>query len=154
VEVARAVNDNAFFRPAGPDIVYDAIDDGIVIVNLAAGAYFTLEGVARETWELLVAGRSYAEIVAVLATRYEGEPRQIHESVAGFLDRLSAESLIVAGVGTPPEPSGPPDRTEKRPFVAPVLVAYTDLEDLLTLDPIHEVDDNGWPHSKSEKSPR
>jgi hypothetical protein len=29
----------------------------------------------------------------------------------------------------------------------PVLNKYTDMQDLLLLDPIHEVDERGWPNS-------
>ncbi len=148
------MNGNALFRLAGPDIVHDAIDDGIVVVNLTAGAYFTLDGVAREIWELLASGRSRGEITAELAHRYDGQPQQILDGVESFLGRLSEEGLIVAaGEGPPPEPSSVLERTDRKPFAAPVLVKYTDLEDLLTLDPIHEVDDSGWPHVKSPKSP-
>ncbi len=30
-------------------------------------------------------------------------------------------------------------------FEAPVLESYSDMQDLLLLDPIHDVDDAGWP---------
>jgi len=40
---------------------------------------------------------------------------------------------------TPP-PAGRP------PFVKPILQKYTDMADLLLLDPIHEVGEQGWPH--------
>jgi hypothetical protein len=33
----------------------------------------------------------------------------------------------------------------KKPFTDPVIEIYTDLQDLLLLDPIHDVDDRGWP---------
>ncbi len=147
------MNGNALFRLAGPDIVHDVIDDGIVVVNLSAGAYFTLDGVAREIWDLLASGRSQGEITADLGTRYDARPEEIVDGVESFLGRLSEEGLIVgAGEGPLSEPSGLLGRTDKRPFAAPVLVKYTDLEDLLTLDPIHEVDDSGWPHVKAPKT--
>ena len=31
-------------------------------------------------------------------------------------------------------------------FEAPVLEKYTDMQTLLLVDPVHEVDDRGWPH--------
>ena len=34
------------------------------------------------------------------------------------------------------------------PFVNPTLTKFTDMQDLLLLDPIHEVDEMGWPHPK------
>jgi hypothetical protein len=38
----------------------------------------------------------------------------------------------------------------KSPFEMPKLSKYTDMEDLLALDPIHEVDEMGWPNAKLE----
>ena len=148
------MNENALFRLASPDIVCDVIDDGVVIVDLAKGAYFTLDGVAREIWDLLASGRSRAEITADLTRRYDAKPQQILDGVENFLGRLSEEGLVVAaGEGRPLDALKAAERAAETPFAAPVLVKYTDLEDLLTLDPIHEVDDSGWPHVKSPKSP-
>ncbi len=41
------------------------------------------------------------------------------------------------------ESYSPPAKTA---FVTPELTRYTDIEDMLILDPIHEVDASGWPH--------
>jgi hypothetical protein len=34
---------------------------------------------------------------------------------------------------------------QSRQFVPPVLERYDDMEDLLLLDPVHDVDAQGWP---------
>ena len=41
---------------------------------------------------------------------------------------------------------------EKLPFEAPVLYTYTDMAELLLLDPIHDVDETGWPKPASEEN--
>ena len=43
--------------------------------------------------------------------------------------------------------------TEKPSFEAPILHKYTDMQDLLLLDPIHEVDEAGWPVARPAVSP-
>ena len=35
------------------------------------------------------------------------------------------------------------------PFVPPTLEKYTDMQDLVLLDPVHEVDERGWPHAQA-----
>jgi hypothetical protein len=47
----------------------------------------------------------------------------------------------------PPGPAAPDDPApaERATFIAPVLAVYTDMQDLLLLDPIHDVDEIGWP---------
>lgn len=148
------MNLETVFQLAGPDVVHDAIDDGIVIVNLAAGSYFTLDGTAREIWQLIEAGRPLAAINTELAQRFDGEPPQIADGTERFIDRLLEEGLIVAAAG-PASPGQPvaAGAVERVPFVPPALIKYTDLEDLLTLDPIHEVGDSGWPHLKAPGDP-
>jgi hypothetical protein len=32
------------------------------------------------------------------------------------------------------------------PYISPVFYVYTDMKDLLLVDPIHEVDVSGWTH--------
>jgi hypothetical protein len=49
----------------------------------------------------------------------------------------------------PPSPE-PVPQTEKKHFVAPCLHKYTDMQELLLIDPIHDVDDYGWPIIKKE----
>ena len=56
-----------------------------------------------------------------------------------FLDWLESDGYRKA-VGTS-------SKTEKLGFEAPILQKYTDMQDLLLLDPIHEVDEAGWPHA-------
>jgi len=35
---------------------------------------------------------------------------------------------------------------ERPPFTKPELHKFTDMQDLLLFDPIHEVDESGWPN--------
>jgi hypothetical protein len=37
---------------------------------------------------------------------------------------------------------------DRRPFAPPIFERYDDMRDLLTLDPIHEVSEEGWPHTR------
>ena len=65
---------------------------------------------------------------------------------------LQAEQLIVADEATSVNGdmftmSEAADGRSRLPFAAPVLHKYTDMEDLLLLDPIHDVDESGWPNT-------
>jgi hypothetical protein len=56
---------------------------------------------------------------------------------------MADESGAVEGVAGADVPGD--DVQGELPFVAPVLDKYTDMQELLLLDPIHEVDASGWP---------
>jgi hypothetical protein len=47
----------------------------------------------------------------------------------------------------------PPVAQAKRPFVIPSLQAYRDMQDMLSLDPIHDVEAAGWPVPKMDDDP-
>ena len=49
-------------------------------------------------------------------------------------------------------PDGPSDGL-RAPFVAPELKRYADMQDLLLLDPVHDVDEKGWPNALAAPLP-
>ncbi len=83
-----------------------------------------------------------------------GGPREIEPVVADLLDELRQEGILspdpdaVDGdgraTGLPPE-TPPRAGTPKPAFRRPVLEKFADMKDILQLDPIHEVDQLGWP---------
>lgn len=70
-----------------------------------------------------------------------------------FVSKLIDEQLILAANGEQPAASSKGNEQPSPspvPFEPPVLEKYTDMQDLLLLDPIHEVDDTGWPKRKNQ----
>jgi hypothetical protein len=71
--------------------------------------------------------------------------------VSAFIDQLVAEALVDAE----PAPEAGDDMTAAsaaapQEFVEPLLQKYTDMEEMLLLDPIHEVDEHGWPSARKD----
>ena len=63
------------------------------------------------------------------------------------MDELLAEGLIVHHELGERAPADVPRSALE--FAPPRLEKYSDLEDLLVLDPIHDVDEAGWPIAKA-----
>jgi len=62
-----------------------------------------------------------------------------------------AESLLVPLASAPsPASTRKPSLLADAPFVLPVLERYTDMQELLLIDPIHDVDETGWPRRKEQ----
>lgn len=141
------------YRLAGPQVIHELVAGEVVIINLATGAYYSLDGVGATIWSTLLEGADEATIIAAILQRYSGDEATIAGSVRSLLGELVAQDLIAPGddatalapVGDSPAPAVAP-----RPFVSPVLHTYTDMQELIALDPIHEVDDTGWPHRRPE----
>jgi len=135
------------FRVNEPNVVYEAFDEEIVLVNLETGNYYSVRGTGPAIWLELAGGRGAAEIVAALQARYSGDPEMITAAIADFARALvEAELLVEAANGIAASASPGIDATaEKTPFEPPVIESYADMQDLLMLDPIHDVDTAGWP---------
>jgi hypothetical protein len=133
------------YRVNAPDVIHQIIDGEAVIIHLGRGFYYSLDDVGADVWRAVERRLSRAQVVATVAAAYEGA--DVAAAVGGLLDQMIAEELIVeapadAGSDVPIETRG-----HRAPFVPPVLHKYTDLQDLLLLDPIHQVDETGWPET-------
>jgi len=145
------------YRINKPIVVDETFDNEVVIIHFDTGNYYSLDSVGTEIWSLIESGASVGEIVASLAHKYDGSEEVIEEATAQFVAELHEEDLLVPGeAGEFSTPSEPEERLEDswapsgRAFHAPIISRYTDMQDLLLLDPIHEVDDDGWPSVKPD----
>jgi outer membrane protein assembly factor BamB len=144
---------NQSFRVNSPKVAAETIDGEVVVVNLDSGHYYSLLSTGAYIWNCLENGRDLHDTVKQVIQTYDGKSDQIATSVNEFLDKLVSEELIVA-IDSPTNDaqavnviSG--ELVDKPRFEQPVLEKFTDMEDLLLLDPIHEVDlQSGWPNQK------
>ncbi len=134
------------YEVAGEGVLWEAFEDEVVVINLDNGCYYALDAVGGSVFDLLVGGQPTEAVVDRLALSYEGEPDAMRAEVEGFTGRLVEAGVLRARDGGAPAPvaaDAPP--AAKEPFRAPQIRAYTDMQDLLMIDPIHDVDETGWP---------
>ena len=148
---------SAHFRINIPKVIHETIDGETVIVNLDSGNYFSLDRVGVDIWTLIGANTPLHQIVDDIASRYIGKQKEIEHAVHQFVDALQQDDLIVSdesqrsgSEGNPGTQDGTEQFKERCNFEAPVLYKYTDMQDLLLLDPIHDVDETGWPSAKND----
>jgi len=141
------------FRINGPAVICEIIEGEAILVNRDNGHYFSVSGAGVDILRGLMSGGDPERITADLAVRREAPAARIESAVRDFLTELEKEKLIVRADGgnTPPLDPGqlPKVSGSKTPFEPPRLQKFTDVEDLLKLDPIHEVDKTGWPSPKA-----
>lgn len=138
------------YRINAPQVTHQTIEGEAIILNLENGAYYSTEGIGVVIWEGAVQGATAEEIMGYLAQRYTGDPAAMAGAITQFLAELQQEGLIVpAAPDVISAPAFPPSSSEpSAAFELPALSKYTDMQDLLLLDPIHEVDEQGWPFKK------
>ena len=134
------------------NVINDTIDGEVVIVNLTEGTYYTLQGVGAEVWHWLQKHPCDLDfVVSELCRSFALGAEQIGPGLESFWEELIREGLLCARVA----PSAPPSWTlVPGPYQQPKLQKYTDLQDMLLFDPIHNVDEKqGWP-VLSQDAPR
>lgn len=142
------------FKINQPHVVAEQFDDEVIAINLETGSYYSMDKSAATVWSLLSAGATLPEIIAEVSACYQGEPTLMAQAIQQFVDDLQRAQLIVAHTdGSRTELAKPLTSTllpfEKIRFDPPLLSEYNDMQDLLLLDPIHEVDSQGWPQKKN-----
>lgn len=146
------MNSPVRFRINRPAVVHEIFDDEAVIINLDSGNYYSLDRAGADIWGFVESGATVSEIVEAITRRYDGTRVDVENAVDRLIFELQQEDLIV-----PAEAKGLESASKHNPrvetdpeverllFQIPVLHKYTDMQDLLLLDPIHEVDEMGWP---------
>jgi hypothetical protein len=137
-----------------PQVIHETIEGETIIIDLATGTYFSLQGAAPEIWNGIAAGASDEQIVARLEALYAADAAELAPAVATVLHELVSDQLVApsengegaVAASDPGAASDPVAAAERGPFVAPRLERYTDMQDIILLDPVHKVDGRGWPH--------
>jgi Coenzyme PQQ synthesis protein D (PqqD) len=130
------------------NISHERLQDEVIIINAASGAYYSGSGNAADIWTLIVQGASVEEAANILARAYSCDEQTALGDVKTCVGSLLERAIIQEG------PSGSPAMAEftlpqavRAGWVTPAFDEYTDMWDLIQLDPIHDVGDAGWPHA-------
>jgi hypothetical protein len=136
--------DDIRYRINDPDVTAETFEDEVIVINLANGRYHSLRGTGAWLWHALTAGLGRSEAIDRLLGANAADPDAAGQAAA-FIDRLTAEELLIAA----PERAGGATAELQTPgaFLAPLIETFNDMENLLAIDPIHEVDVRGWPHT-------
>jgi hypothetical protein len=143
------------FRVNSPLVISETIQGETIVINLKTGTYYSLQGTGAEIWRAIEREASKSEIVDELALRYEAQRTELETSVAGLLGELQAEELVAASQNGAVAASSIADTAlmaDRLPFSAPVFERHTDMQDIILLDPVHEVDGRGWPYTSEAQS--
>ena len=141
------------YRINSPTAIHDTIDGEVVVINFDTGSYYSLEGPGAYVWGLVEARASTGQIADRVVALEPGRAAVIEPALMRFLSELEEERLIVpASLDEPADDRlpnvRPPGRLRGDASSSDffTLQKFTDMNQLLLLDPIHEVDKTGWPH--------
>lgn len=123
-----------------PPCIAELVDGEYVVINLDTGKYFNMVGLGAQVFEALIGGASVSALMAA------GDGEVFVKNLETFLALALEEGLVHEAVNAMPNTSSIP-ATLSGSLETLRINVYTDMQELLGLDPIHEVDSSqGWPH--------
>lgn len=126
-------------------VVSEGIDGEVLAIDNETGTYFNIEGSGVEMWLALVGGAARSDVIDAVTARYEVSDQTAGEHADRFVSEL-VELKVVRPVSMEARDVSTQTYPDRIPFREANLGVYTDLQDLLLFDPIHEVAEAGWPH--------
>jgi hypothetical protein len=129
----------ASYRIREPFIAHEGVDDEVVAIDFNSGSYFSLRGPANVAWSALDGSeaRDVGHVAAAVAEHHpdQADPDRVH----ALLDRLTADGLL--------ERTGDPSAEPDVDLGGLAYERFTDMEELILLDPVHDVSEAGWPNT-------
>jgi hypothetical protein len=137
------------FRINSPRVIWETVEGEVLLIDLGNGNYYSLRGTGAVIWHAVERGAQVSEIAVLLGRTYDGE-NELTMALTRFLEEIVAEELVVP---MPSDGEATTALTEAAvsggPFETPLLEKYTDMQDLVLLDPVHDVEQaEGWPRTK------
>jgi len=124
-----------------PNVVGELFDGNWISVNLETGNYFNLDQSSYEVMRLLCSGVEMSAIYEVVTSQLSSNSIARFEEFFYF---LKSNEIIREGVSESVFEKWEGDLRSLDLENAKFQV-YSDLQDILLLDPVHDVDEKGWP---------
>lgn len=126
-------------------VMHERLDGEVVALDMATGRYFSMSGPAADVWHLVTSGFELSawpvELASVFATT------QVFSGLDSFVTDLISAGLV-SSQDVPPsnfDLKRLPNDYARQLWTHPELFSYDDLSDLILIDPIHDISDDGWP---------
>jgi hypothetical protein len=128
-------------------IISEVFDGETVMINLDTGSYYATNTTGSVILKLIEKQVDIDKKIEDYFILNEIKQEVVSEELSEYLNSLLKENIIVESRnGAVPTMSS---NEEKISYVKPELSCFTDMQELILLDPIHEVSDEGWPAKKN-----
>lgn len=128
-------------------VAAEIFDDECIIANLDSGLYYSVQGNAVNLIRAMPCEDPEASVAAICVALGEHHAAAARE-LTMIWQELIAEELVV-DKGASDAPLGAVVAASE--FRASALNRYADMQDLLLLDPVHDVDEDGWERKQQQE---
>lgn len=124
-----------------PRLAADVFDGEYIIANLDTGLYYSVQGIAVSVLNAMPFS-NLDTVIQTLSIAFPIHSEEIEQELYSILKELLAEGIVKqdadTNMGIEQEYRAPAEYIQSR------FNRYADMQDLLLLDPIHDVDEEGW----------
>jgi hypothetical protein len=130
------------------NIAQEVFGNEAVLINIPLGKYYSVRGnTGIRILELLREPASLESIWATIQNEFQSDEAIARAEIEVFLNQLENERIIDSILITPSFPNQ--EVTIKLPYEKVELEIFDDMQELIMLDPIHDVESfKGWPQKK------
>lgn len=135
-----------YYRIVDSKVAHEIIDGEAIIIHFDTGNYYSLNGISSRMWEWFEARASRTQIHEAF------KPMTIDQAkgLDAFIENLVQEGILEKTSSGADSPATLP--RHEIPFELPTLSKYNDMQVLLLSDPIHDVDETGWPNLEADSA--
>lgn len=137
-------NGKGTYTTVVPEVTSEIFDGELVIANYKSGVYYSVSVEGSWVWQGLAHGLTVPQVAEWLSSHFQSQARDLPALVEDFVGKLAAEGLVLETTQSDSALSQLP-ALNGAAFAPPVVERFDDLQDLLLLDPVHDVDHTGWP---------
>jgi hypothetical protein len=135
-----------YFRTDVPQTAAELFDGELVIANYQSGLYYSITSAGALVWQGLRHGLSDDAVVEWLAAGYPSES-DLGSRVSAFIGQMVEQGLLIPAEASAAGPELPVLPADLGPMD---VEKFEYLQELLLLDPVHDVEQAGWPHRPND----
>ncbi len=109
------------FSASSPEVIFENFGDEMVVVNLASGFFYSLDGSGADIWNALVAGHTGRQFIAASRADADGAAE-----IARFIAELLSEGVLAESARP-----GKPNPVSVAALELPSMQKFDDLQGLL-----------------------
>ena len=144
-------NADSSFEINHADLSYERLDGETIVISLKDGFYYSFSGPAADLWWLIQEGRSTSAIIEDLSKVFQLPTHDIGElGIKRFIEQALERNLIRRVDQSIPSPKLLPSDYPREAWFPPIFTEFSELKDLILVDPIHDTTALGWPMLREE----
>ena len=125
-------------------VAMERIEGELIIISMDSGKYFSASGPAADILFLIDAGKNLIEIQQELETLFNS--RIVKSEIETIIEFALKENLLeLLTDDFAHSKSELPEDYMRTTWVTPNIVEFSDLQDLILVDPVHDASLKGWP---------